>query len=60
MDLMVADVTALPEGTVRRGDLATLIGEGTTVDDLAAGMGTISYELLVRLGARYERVYKGA
>jgi alanine racemase len=30
-----------------------------TVDDLAAGMGTIGYEVLTDLGRRYHRVYKG-
>ena len=35
MDLFAVDVTDLPEGTARRGDLATLIGEGLSVDDLA-------------------------
>jgi alanine racemase len=59
MDLLAADVTDLAEGTVRRGDFATLIGQGMTVDDLAAGMGTISYEVLTSLGRRYHRVYKG-
>ena len=60
MDLFAVDVTSLPEGTVRRGDLATLIGDGMSVDDLAAAMGTIGYELLTNLGRRYHRVYKGA
>jgi len=59
MDLLGADVSDLPEGTVRRGDFATLIGDGMTVDDLAAAMGTISYEVLTNLGRRYHRVYKG-
>src|SRR5262249_13087599 len=52
-------VSDLAEGAARRGDLATLIGEGVTVDDLAAGMGTIGYEVLTNLGRRYHRVYKG-
>ena len=60
MDLFAVDVTALPEGTVRRGDLATLIGDGMSIDDLAAAMGTIGYELLTNLGRRYHRVYKDA
>ena len=30
-----------------------------SVDDLAAGMGTIGYEVLTHLGRRYHRVYKG-
>jgi alanine racemase len=31
-----------------------------SVDDLAAGMGTIAYEVLTGLGRRYHRVYRGA
>jgi alanine racemase len=58
MDVLAVDVTELAEGAVRRGDLATLIGDGVTVDDLAAGMGTIGYEVLTDLGRRYHRVYK--
>ena len=34
------------------------MGEGMTVDDLAAAMGTISYEVLANLGRRYHRIYK--
>jgi alanine racemase len=60
MDLFAVDVTNLPEGTVRRGDLATLIGDGMSIDDLAAAMGTVGYEVLTTLGRRYHRVYKGA
>jgi alanine racemase len=60
MDLLAVDVTDLAEGAARRGDLATLIGEGASVDDLAAGMGTIGYEVLTNLGRRYHRTYRGA
>jgi alanine racemase len=60
MDLFAVDVTELPEGKARRGDFATLIGEGVSVDDLAAAMGTIAYEVLTNLGHRYHRIYKGA
>jgi alanine racemase len=60
MDLLTVDVTDLPEGAARRGGLATLIGDGMSIDDLAAAMGTISYEVLTSLGRRYHRVYKGA
>jgi alanine racemase len=60
MDLLAVDVTDLPEGAARRGSLATLIGEGVSVDDLAAGMGTIGYEVLTNLGRRYHRTYRGA
>ena len=60
MDLLAIDVTDLAEGTARRGDFAVLIGDGVTVDDLAEGMGTISYEVLSTLGRRYHRIYRGA
>lgn len=59
MDVLAIDVTDLSEGAVRRGDFATLIGGRLSVDDLAAGMGTIGYEVLTHLGRRYHRVYKG-
>jgi len=60
MDVLAVDVTDLPDGTARRGDFATLIGDGMGVDDVAAAMGTIGYEVLTHLGRRYHRVYKGA
>jgi alanine racemase len=60
MDITAVDVTDLAEGAARRGDFATLIGEGMSVDELAAGMGTVGYEVLTHLGRRYHRVYKGA
>jgi len=59
MDLMAVDVTDLPNNTARRGHMATLIGEGITVDELAHHFGTIGYEVLTSLGPRYARVYKG-
>jgi len=58
MDLMAFDVTRLPENEVRRGAYATLIGDGITVDDVAAWSGTIGYEVLTRLGRRYRREWK--
>jgi alanine racemase len=59
MDLIAADITDLPAHAARRGHLATLIGEGLTVNDLAHPFGTIAYEVLTSLGRRYQRVYKG-
>jgi alanine racemase len=58
MDLMAVDVTDLPEGTPRRGDLATLIGDNMDIDTLAAACGTIGYEVLTSLGRRYHRTYR--
>ena len=60
MDLLAVDITDLPShAMVRRGHLATLIGEGITVDELAHHFGTIGYEVLTSLGNRYNRIYKG-
>jgi alanine racemase len=60
MDLLAVDITDLPSrAVVRRGHLATLIGEGITVDELAHHFGTIGYEVLTNLGDRYNRIYKG-
>jgi alanine racemase len=60
MDLISIDVTDVPDGRARRGDFATLIGGDLGIDELAAALGTIGYEVLTRLGHRFHRVYKGA
>jgi alanine racemase len=57
MDLMALDITDLPEHSVRRGDFATLIGDGLSVDEVAELAGTIGYEVLTSLGRRYARIY---
>jgi alanine racemase len=59
MDLISVDVTDVPDGRARRGDFVTLIGGDLGVDELATALGTISYEVLTRLGRRLHRVYKG-
>lgn len=54
MDLTTFDVTDLPE--IAPGDRLTLIGgPGCSPDDVAARAGTIGYEILTSLGARYAR-----
>lgn len=58
MDLMTIDVSELPDGAVRRGDMVTLIGDDLTLDEVARGAGTIAYEVLTSLGRRYHRVYR--
>ena len=56
MDLITLDVTDVP-GLVP-GDAVTLIGGAApSPDDLAARAGTIGYEILTSLGARYRRDY---
>jgi alanine racemase len=59
MDLLAVDITDLPHNAARRGHMATLIGDGITIDELAHHFGTIGYEVLTSLGRRYQRVYKG-
>lgn len=58
MDSIVLDVSALPPDRLRPGDLVELIGPRQTVDDLAAVAGTIGYEILTGLGARFHRVHE--
>lgn len=59
MDLLAVDITDLADNAARRGHMATLIGDGITVDELGHHFGTIAYEVLTSLGRRYHRVYKG-
>ncbi len=59
MDLICLDISDLSEGVVHRGDAATFIGDGITIDNLAAAAGTIGYEVLTHLGLRCHRIYRG-
>ena len=59
MDMCVIDVTDLPENQLSRGMEAELIGDHVTLEDVARRAGTISYEILTRLGTRYARLYSG-
>ena len=54
MDLVVVDVTDVP-GEVLPGAAVTMLGGGVGIDALADAAGTIAYELLTRLGPRFER-----
>ena len=59
MDLLMIDITDLPDGAVRRGNFATLIGGELDIDEVAAAAGTIGYEVLTRLGMRCHLEYRG-
>ena len=59
MDMMAIDVTGLPRGTVARGTRAEILGRNIAIDEAASWAGTISYELLTRLGSRYALFYTG-
>jgi alanine racemase len=60
MDQFVVDVG---DDDVAAGDEVLLFGPGTqgepTAEDWAAATGTISYEIITRIGARTPRVYTG-
>ena len=60
MDLITVDVTEVPENEVQRGGTVTLIGGSLPVDEVGRRAGTIGYEILTGLGARYARRYRGA
>lgn len=60
MDLLIVDVSQLPQDAVKRGDFAQLIGPEVPLEEVAARAGTIGYEVLTSLGDRYARHYTGA
>jgi alanine racemase len=51
MNLTVVDVTDIAEVTV--GDEVVLLGDGVTADDHARWSGTISYEVLCGIRAKF-------
>jgi alanine racemase len=59
MDSIILDISALPAGGLGEGDLVELIGPSQSVDDAAGHAGTIGYEILTSLGARFHRRYIG-
>ncbi|WP_292175517.1 alanine racemase [Mesorhizobium sp.] len=59
MDSIVLDISALPVDQLGEGDLVELIGPSQSLDDAAAHAGTIGYEVLASLGARFHRRYIG-
>lgn len=60
MDSVVVDISALPEGAVSGGSLLDLIGPSQDIDATAQLAGTIGYEMLTGLGARFQRIYVSA
>jgi len=57
MDLIALDVTDSPNA--QPGAVIELIGRNVPLDDVARQAGTISYEVLTRIGARIARRYLG-
>jgi len=54
MDLITVDVSSLSEPP----ESLRLLGDAQGVDTLADWAGTIGYEILTSLGARFERIYR--
>ncbi|BBE74894.1 alanine racemase [Oharaeibacter diazotrophicus] len=57
MDSLTVDVSALPEGALAEGAMVELVGPHQSLQDVADAADTIAWEILTRLGARYERRY---
>jgi alanine racemase len=60
MDYIVLDVSDAPPDAAQRGEWVELLGEGICIEEAASRAGTIGYEILTRLGARFSRRYVGA
>lgn len=54
MDMIMVDVTGLD---VESGEAVEIIGKHQTIDDLAAAMGTIPYEVMTGIADRVHRIY---
>ena len=57
MDSVIVDLSGIPECVV--GDEVVLWGLERSIDDFAEEVGSMSYELLTRLGPRVQRVFLG-
>lgn len=55
MDMTMADVTDIPSAS--EGDTATIFGKDLPVQELAASLGTIPYEIFTTISERVKRVY---
>jgi alanine racemase len=58
MDLATFDVSAVDPAARHPGAMIELIGDSYGIDAAAADAGTIGYEILTALGARYHRIYR--
>jgi alanine racemase len=58
MDLIILDVTDVPEADLSIGTPAVLLGDDIGIDEMGGRAGTIGYEILTNLGRRYHRIYR--
>lgn len=57
MDLVTIDISNIKGEPPKQNDAIEILGPNQTIDDLATSAGTIGYEILTSLGARYKREY---
>lgn len=57
MDLITIKINNLPSEFCRIGTMVEILGEKYNIHDMASDAGTIEYEIITRLGNRFERVY---
>jgi alanine racemase len=57
MDMIMIDITKVPENKLQHMNYVELLGDNITVDELATNAKTIGYEILTSLGNRFKRVY---
>ena len=57
MDLITLDVSRVAPEHIRPGAMVELLGPNVLLDDVARAAGTIGYEILTRLGPRWQRRY---
>ena len=59
MDLLVVDVTNIPSERLFQAGTACLLGPHYSIEEMAADLDTIAYEVLTGLGDRIYRAYDG-
>jgi alanine racemase len=57
MDAVTIDLSQIEGALPTQGDQIEILGPNQSVDDIANAAGTIGYEVLTSLGARYRRLY---
>lgn len=60
MDMLTVDVSEVAPDIAVPGAMVELMGDHISIDALASAAGTISYEILTRLGRRWSRRYDDA
>ena len=59
MDLIVADVSKIPDSVLQKAEYADLIWPGYPLEQMALDRQTIAYEVMTGLGGRAKRHYNG-